>query len=98
MKKSESEHLNKVQEIGCIACIVMGHHGTPAEIHHLRKGVGAGQRSNHYRAIPLCPYHHRTGGHGNAIHAGQKTFEKKFGTEEELLEKTEKALNGEFVY
>jgi cytochrome c peroxidase len=98
MKKAESDHLSRAQELGCIACHVIGYSGTPAEIHHLRKGVGAGQRSSHYRAIPLCPHHHRTGGYGEAIHAGQKAFENKFGTEEELLEKTTKMLDGVFVY
>lgn len=46
-----------------------------------------GQRSPDSRAIPLCHFHHRTGGHGLAIHAGQKTWEAKFGTEKELLVK-----------
>ena len=42
--------------------------------------------------IPLCPEHHRTGGKGVAIHAGQKTWEAIFGTEEELIEKRNQLL------
>lgn len=94
MKKSEKEHLNKVSELGCVACFVQfGGWGTPAEIHHLRSTAGMGQRSR--SVIGLCHKHHRTGGHGVAIHAGQKTFEATFGTELELLELVENEI-GEF--
>ena len=86
MKKAEKLHLNAVAELGCIIC------RSPAEIHHPRSGVGMGQKSSHYDAIPLCHRHHRTGGHGVALHAGQKTFEANFGTEAELLEKVRAAL------
>lgn len=85
VKKAEKEHLNSVAELGCIACKKLGHEGTPAEIHHIRSGVGKGQRASHYETIPLCPHHHRTGGHGEAIHAGAKTWQERFGTEHELL-------------
>ena len=47
--------------------------------------MGIGMRNNFMNAIPLCPLHHLHGGHGVALHAGQETFESKFGTEEELL-------------
>ena len=87
MTKSERQHLSKVAELGCIICRM------PAEIHHARHGMGMGQRNSHFNAIPLCPNHHRTGGHGVAIHAGQKTFEANFGTELELLEKVKERLN-----
>ena len=32
---------------------------TPAEIHHIRTGQGAGQRADNFKVIPLCPIHHR---------------------------------------
>lgn len=82
MTKAEKEHLNKIASLGCIICRM------PCEIHHLRHGMGMGQRNSHFNAIGLCPNHHRTGGYGVAFHAGKKAFEKKFGTEIELLEKT----------
>lgn len=56
------------------------------EMHHIRTGCGMGQRSDNFRVIPPCPAHHRTGGFGVAIHAGQKTWEGKYGTELELLD------------
>ena len=86
MTKAEKEHLNRVAELGCIIC------GSPAEIHHIRAGVGMGRRSSNYEAIPLCHVHHRTGGYGVAYHAGRKGFENNFGTECELLEKMQKML------
>ena len=76
--------LFRVADLGCIIC------RRPAEIHHLRAGMGMGQRSAD--VIPLCPEHHRTGGHGVAFHAGRKTWETQFGTETELLQETQKLL------
>lgn len=87
MNKSDREYLSRVANVGCIVCRNNGFHDTPAEIHHLRSGVGAGQRSNHVRSIPLCPIHHRSGGHGEiGYHQLPKSFEARYGTEEELLE------------
>lgn len=90
--KEEKAHMSKVAALGCIACRNKGFYGTPAEIHHIRAGVGMGQRSGHKKSIPLCTPHHRTGGFGVAIHAGQKTWEAEYGTELELLEQVEELL------
>jgi hypothetical protein len=84
--KSDKQYFQDLVEIGCIVCKVhFGVYSVP-EIHHIRTGQGAGQRANHKRTLPLCPAHHRTGGFGVAIHAGQKTWEGKYGTELELLD------------
>jgi len=84
--KPEREHMAAVVRLGCLIC------GAPAEVHHLLSGAGMGQRSSHYQSIPLCSAHHRTGGHGVAIHAGKKTWEARHGTELELLERTRELL------
>lgn len=84
MTKAEKLHLNRVAGLGCIVCMNLGYPNSPAEIHHLRYGVGAGQRSNHFNTIPLCPLHHRNGGHGVAFHSGKLAFEARYGTEREL--------------
>ena len=84
IKRAERHHLSKVAAMGCIACQLMGYEDTPAEIHHIRTGMGMGQRNDHYHTIPLCPEHHRHG--SNAIHRSKKSFEADFGTEMELLE------------
>jgi hypothetical protein len=63
----------------------MGYPDTPAEIHHKRAGTGAGRRSGHLDAMPLCPEHHRgkTGIHG----LGTKGFPKHWGyNEDDLLQ------------
>lgn len=86
MTKDESEHLDRVAELGCIVC------GAQAAIHHPRFAAGMQQRSSHYLAIPLCPYHHQTGGYGQAIHAGQMAFEQNYGTEQDLLAETIRRL------
>lgn len=85
MKKAEKIHLSRVAALGCIVCRNLQLGESPAEIHHVRSGQGAGQRADHFHAIPLCPLHHRQGGHGVAVHAGRKTWEKNHGSELGLL-------------
>jgi hypothetical protein len=50
----------------------------PVETRHLT-GAAMALKASNYDTLPLCAMHHRTGGFGVAIHAGQKTWEKKFG-------------------
>lgn len=85
MTRDEKDHLERLAELGCIVCLERYSCWSPAEIHHLRSGQGLGQRASNYHAIGLCPAHHRLGGYGVAIHSGQKEWEKRFGTELELL-------------
>lgn len=92
MTKQERAHLDRVARLGCCVCRGLGYDDSPAEIHHPRALAGMGQRASHFDAIPLCPTHHRTGGHGVAIHAGQKAWEANFGTELELLEQTRELI------
>lgn len=86
MTKAEKLHLSRVADLGCIIC------HQPAEIHHLRTGMGMAQRNSNFNVIPLCPLHHRTGGYGTAFHAGKKAFEQNFGSELDLLTRVEKLL------
>ena len=91
MKKAEREHLNRLSEQGCILCRHLGFGETPAEIHHLRHGMGMAQRNSNENAIPLCPEHHRghTGFHG----LGRRAFERMYGlTELDLLEMSMEAV------
>ncbi len=78
---NKADYKNEVADLGCIIC------GSPAELHHPRFACGMAQRASDYLVIPLCPDHHRTGGYGVAIHAGQATFEQNYGSEAELLAK-----------
>lgn len=88
--KDEQQWLNRVAELGCIIC------KRPAEIHHIGNGA-MGKRSDHFSVLPLCEIHHRTGGHGVAVHAGRKTWESNFGTERELLQKVQAQLHDETI-
>jgi len=95
MTKDERKHYGRIADQGCIACNVLGHGFSPCEIHHIRTGAGAGQKSHWSRAIGLCPLHHRNGGYGIAIHAGIDGFEQTIGMSEvELLSKQLDLLNG----
>ena len=96
MNKKEKEHLSKVQSLGCLIC-----ENPETQIHHIRnrgKGlgnVGIGNRSSHFETIPLCYNHHQ----GQfSIHNNKKAFEKKYGTEREMLEKVREKLNGQNIF
>lgn len=84
MNKSETEHINKVLQLGCVACKKLGHYTPQCEVHHIGNGA-MGKRASNYEVIPLCAMHHRLGGYGVAVHAGRKAWEDQFGTEQELL-------------
>lgn len=93
MKIDERRHLSRLTELGCLVCrrIHGPHDPGPVEIHHRRAGTGAGRRSSHYDAMPLCPEHHRgsKGLHG----LGTKGFAKAYGFDEfDLLEDAKKLL------
>lgn len=83
--KADKERFELLAQIGCIIC------GKPCEIHH-KTGAGMGLRADHQQTMGLCPYHHRTGNFGEAVHNGTKTFEKNFGTQDELIQKCNKAI------
>lgn len=87
MNKDERKHYEKLSQIGCIVCRNLGFGYSAPEIHHLRANQGH-KRAHWTLAYPLCANHHRIGGWGTAFHAGAKEFQRKFGTEAELLEKT----------
>lgn len=84
-------HLNRVIALGCIIC------GRSAVPHHPRAGEnsGMGLKAPDEMAIPLCNDHHTDGGYGVAIHAGQEEFERRYGTEADLLIQVREEL-GEF--
>jgi len=77
--------MQKVAELGCIACRKLGHFGTPAELHHIQSGM-LGKKTDNFSVIPLCPYHHRTSNY--SYHQNPMWFTKVFGTQTELLQET----------
>jgi hypothetical protein len=85
---AEREWMDAITAIGCIACLIDGHPGTPGAVHHLLRG---GQRIGHMHTICLCdPGHHQNGAQFGKVsrHPWKARFEAKYGTEEELLAAT----------
>lgn len=96
MTKSERNHMNRVAELGCLACRQLGYHDTPAELHHPRSGAGMSQRASSLDVIGLCPAHHRGTHHPltPSIHLDRRAFEAAFGTEAALLQRVRDLLDG----
>ena len=88
--------MDKVQQLGCIVCANRGLPDVPAEIHHTR---GKTVKDAHLYVIPLCPSHHRYGGHTEPIsrHPYKKRFEDAYGTEAELLKQVRKIIPSEIA-
>jgi hypothetical protein len=92
-EQERRRRFDDISEIGCCVCVREGLGRTPPEIHHLLTGRIPGRRNSDDQTIGLCPYHHRQGNIGEAIHAGKKSFERNHATELELLEWTENAIS-----
>ena len=84
--KHRKEHLSKVAGLGCIICKKMGFPNSPAEIHHIKDRKGMSKKASDFETIPLCPNHHRNG--VESYHYSPKKFNKKWGTQKELLDFT----------
>jgi len=82
--QAERDHL---EAVAALPCCVSGKYGV--HVHHLPTQGG---RKNHFRTIPLSPYHHTDGPYGEAVHQGRKAFEQRYGTEESLWIKTNRIL------
>lgn len=82
--KAEKERLEIIGNMPCYACF-QDLKEVQAEIHHIRNKTGLGLRPSHFDTIPLCYLHHRTG--KVSVHLGKKEFEKRYGTELEILKK-----------
>lgn len=78
--RAESRHMGRVAELGCYLCQHLGYGPTPAQVHHIREGVGAGQRASHFLTVPLCDTHHANSS-PDGIH-GQRRAWKRAGVGE----------------
>lgn len=90
--KEEQEYLSRVADVGCIVCLLTEEVFTPPEIHHID---GKTKKDAHFKAIPLCHYHHREGSDNEAYtsrHPYKVRFEERYGTEQYLLEKTKELI------
>jgi len=94
--KQDKEWLDKITQLGCIVCVNEFGIFTPASPHHIE---GRTKEGCHKKTIGLCGCHHQTGGNGVAFHeTGKKTWEAKYGTQEELLKQLQDEIgeNDEF--
>lgn len=93
MSAASKRHMSRVAENGCVLCKRLGYGISPAEVHHARTGVGAGQRNSDWIVAGLCTEHHRgaSGVHG----LGVRAFERTYGvTELELVAETLEQIYG----
>lgn len=88
--------MDAVAALGCIACLIDGNPGTPAELHHIRETAGGGQKALDTDVLPTCPAHHRGTMHPAvpSIHLDRLAFIARYGSETELLARV-RALLGE---
>lgn len=82
--------MGRVAALGCALCRRRGIPGTPAQVHHIRYGAGAGRKSPDWLTIPLCEQCH-TGPHG--IHGDRRLFKVAGVDELDLLADTIALLN-----
>lgn len=89
--KAEKARMAAVAAMGCVVC--RREHGvySPAGIHHT---AGKTKLGAHMQVLPLCSVHHQTGGYGVAFHAGKAEWERRHGSQAELLEWTRNRLEG----
>lgn len=90
--KERKQRFNAISELGCCVCVREGLGPTPPEVHHVLTGRAGFRKADDDMTIGLCPYHHRQGPNGQAVHAGKRSFEEAHGSELELLAWTDKRI------
>jgi len=98
--KAQRRRFNALRDLGCIVCGEHYGYYQPPDIHHLTEGY----RLGHDSTIPLCPHHHRNVPPdgltckeaeqlmGPSLAANKSAFVATYGTERELLAKTDELL------
>lgn len=93
--KAQQKRFERIQSIGCVACVIDGIYQNPPEIHHLVSGK---KRLGHDYTVGLCCFHHRAvvpypytyeqvrEASGPSYAMEPEAFKKQYGTQEELLE------------
>jgi len=85
--------MDSICQLGCIVCRLHLDCETPAEVHHID---GKTKPEAHLKTIPLCFHHHREGVNNDTYvsrHPYKAEFVKRYGTEEELLQRVKEVLN-----
>ena len=95
MNKEEKKWINLISQLGCIVCNNEQRGYVPASVHHI---LTNGKRTDHLQTIPLCPTHHQSGINNQLFvsrHPWRREFEKRYGSEYELLNKVKELIYGE---
>ena len=89
--KAEKSYWDRlVNEVGCIACLIDGNENHHVSIHHV---FGRTKKGAHMNVLPLCEFHHQTGGESApSLHPWRNRFAEKYGTEVELMAMCNKLL------
>ena len=97
LTKADKARGVKLRDLGCIVCLLHYGEETPPAIHHID---GQTKKNCHQLTIPLCPNHHQIkynssqprwiSRHGD----GRASFEEAYGTEQYLLDETNRLING----
>jgi hypothetical protein len=94
---TKADRFRLLTDLGCIVCHKFYGVFSQCLIHHLtgRKYRSTGKKASYEDTIGLCPAHHQYGTLEHpAIHTHPAEFERKYGTQEELLRITEELING----
>lgn len=89
---SEKSYMGRVAALGCYLCQHLGYGATPAQVHHLREGVGMGQKQEPWLTVPLCETHHSNTS-PDGIHGGRKAWRLNSVDEMDALAWVIKRLN-----
>lgn len=106
--KAHVARFEAIKSIGCVACRKRGlaMFCGPTECHHL---LSVGKRRGHDATIPLGSWHHRsvtwrtltakqmTEQFGPSLSRGSKLFHAEFGTDDELLDETNRLILGAHI-
>jgi len=91
--KAEKEWQSKVCDLGCIVCFNEHRVFSPPSPHHTN---GRTKKGAHYEVIPLCYIHHQSDDNNPnyvSFHQNKSEFEKRYGTQAELLKQVRELLN-----
>jgi hypothetical protein len=91
------DYMRDIASLGCIVCHKFLHMFSPADAHHILRG---GRKIDDYHTIPLCYAHHRSGNKNEdyvSRHPWHTEFEKRYGSEWDLLALTKQRYAEEFA-